>query len=72
VVLKAMMTVPTFASAARPLSFDLSDGPSVAAETFATVKMPSSTRTENAAEIFLSMAFNFLLEVGSGFGIRFG
>src|SRR3569832_2135121 len=60
-----MMTVPTCASAARPFSFARSDGPSVAAETWATAKAASRTRTENAAGIFLSIAFKFLLGVRS-------
>ncbi|HYY97050.1 MAG TPA: hypothetical protein VE642_00580, partial [Pyrinomonadaceae bacterium] len=50
---------------ARPLSFDWSDGPRVAAETLETVIMPSSTRAENAAEILLSIGLIF--SFGNGF-----
>jgi hypothetical protein len=54
-----MMTVPTSASAARPFNFDWSDGPSVAAETWAAASSPNSATIENTAEIFLSIAFKF-------------
>src|SRR5437588_12468208 len=66
-VLNETMTVPTLAFAARPASLDWSEGPMVAARASADATRHKRTRVTNAAEILLSIDFNFLLQSFSSF-----